>query len=228
MITGITRPFSQSLRQVRRVIDDEQGATPFGVHIVVGANHTVFIADTTVTERPTAEQLAAIAMRAAGVRPAHGARAARRLPLLFDLRQSAGHATRGTPRRGEAARRARRPTSNMKARWARTSRSTTRCSAFYPFSRLSGPANVLVMPGLQSANISAKLLRELGGESVLGPYLVGHGAAGPDRADDGDRVRPGDAGGARRGGADAIRKPRSEGLDPLDLADAVGGAQARR
>ena len=44
--------------------------------------------------------------------------------------------------------------------------------AFYPFSRLSGPANVLVMPGLQSANLSAKLLKELGGDSVIGPMLV--------------------------------------------------------
>ena len=44
---------------------------------------------------------------------------------------------------------------------------------FYPFTRLSGPANILVMPGLQSASLSAKLLRELGGESVLGPYLLG-------------------------------------------------------
>jgi malate dehydrogenase (oxaloacetate-decarboxylating)(NADP+) len=45
--------------------------------------------------------------------------------------------------------------------------------ANYPFSRLSGPANVLIMPGLQSANLSAKLLRELGGDSVIGPMLVG-------------------------------------------------------
>jgi malate dehydrogenase (oxaloacetate-decarboxylating)(NADP+) len=43
----------------------------------------------------------------------------------------------------------------------------------YPFSRLSAPANVLVMPGLQSANLSAKLLRELAGNAVIGPMLVG-------------------------------------------------------
>jgi malate dehydrogenase (oxaloacetate-decarboxylating)(NADP+) len=43
---------------------------------------------------------------------------------------------------------------------------------FYPFTRLSGPANILVMPGLQSASLSTKLLRQLG-ESVLGPYLLG-------------------------------------------------------
>ena len=44
---------------------------------------------------------------------------------------------------------------------------------YYPFSRLSGPANILVMPGLQSASLSAKLLRDVGGESVLGPYILG-------------------------------------------------------
>ena len=44
---------------------------------------------------------------------------------------------------------------------------------FYPFSRLSGPANILVMPGLQSANLASKLLKDLGGESVLGPYILG-------------------------------------------------------
>jgi malate dehydrogenase (oxaloacetate-decarboxylating)(NADP+) len=43
----------------------------------------------------------------------------------------------------------------------------------YPFSRLTGPANVLVMPGLQTANIAAKLLKELGGDAVIGPVLVG-------------------------------------------------------
>ncbi len=52
----------------------------------------------------------------------------------------------------------------MRARWRPTSRSTRQMKKYYPFSRLSGPANVLVMPGLQSANISAKLLRELGGD----------------------------------------------------------------
>jgi malate dehydrogenase (oxaloacetate-decarboxylating)(NADP+) len=44
---------------------------------------------------------------------------------------------------------------------------------FYPFTRLSGAANILVMPGLQSGSISAKLLRELGGENVMGPYMLG-------------------------------------------------------
>ena len=45
--------------------------------------------------------------------------------------------------------------------------------ALYPFSRLSAPANVLIMPGLQSANVSAKLLRELAGATTIGPLMVG-------------------------------------------------------
>ena len=46
-------------------------------------------------------------------------------------------------------------------------------SAAYPFCRLSGPANVLVMPAFHSASISTKLLQELGGANVIGPILVG-------------------------------------------------------
>jgi malate dehydrogenase (oxaloacetate-decarboxylating)(NADP+) len=95
MITGTTRPFSQSLKQVRTVIEDETGATPFGVTVIVSRGSTVLIADTAVTERPTAEQYAAIAMRSSAF--------ARRMGL--DLRQPSGHAHRGAARSGHFARR---------------------------------------------------------------------------------------------------------------------------
>ena len=45
--------------------------------------------------------------------------------------------------------------------------------ALYPFCRLKGPANVLIMPALHSANIASKLLQQLGGGTVIGPLLVG-------------------------------------------------------
>ena len=45
--------------------------------------------------------------------------------------------------------------------------------AHYPFCRLAGPANVLIMPGLHSAQTSTKLVYELGGTTVLGPLLIG-------------------------------------------------------
>ena len=61
----------------------------------------------------------------------------------------------------------------MTARWRPTSRSTAAAMAPYPFCRLSGPANVLIMPAWHSASISTKLLQELGGSTVIGPLLVG-------------------------------------------------------
>jgi len=173
MITGTTRPFSQSLKQVRLVIDDELGATPFGINIIVGRHHTVLIADTAVTERPNAEQYAAIAMRASGF--------ARRMGLEPRV-AFISYTTFGNP-----------PGMHIEElRGAVKLLDSIHCDfeyegemgpdvalnydmqkRYYAFTRLTGPANILVMPGLQSANLSAKLLRELGGESVLGPYILG-------------------------------------------------------
>jgi malate dehydrogenase (oxaloacetate-decarboxylating)(NADP+) len=173
MITGTTRPFSQSLRQVRTVIDDEQDATPFGLNVIVGRNHTVLIADTAVTERPTAEQYAAIALRASSF--------ARRMGLEPKVAFTS-YTTFGNPpgMHIEGLREAVKLLDGFKADFEYDGEMAPDVALnfemqkrYYPFSRLSGPANVLVMPGLQSASISAKLLRELGGESVLGPYLLG-------------------------------------------------------
>ena len=68
--------------------------------------------------------------------------------------------------------------------------------AAYPFCRLSGPANVLVMPARHSAAISTNMLQELGGSTVLGPLLVGFDRAGADPADLGARFRHRQHGGA--------------------------------
>jgi len=173
MITGTTRPFSQSLRQVRLVIDDEPGATAFGVTVVVGRNHTVLVADTAVTERPTPEQYAAIAMRSSSF--------ARRMGLEPRVAFTS-YTTFGNPPgvHIEGLRDAVCILDGFKADFEYEGEMAPDVALnyemqkrFYPFTRLSGPANILVMPGLQSASISAKLLRELGGESVLGPYMLG-------------------------------------------------------
>ena len=173
MITGTTRPFSQSLRQVRLVIEDEPEATPFGVTVVVGRNHTVLVADTAVTERPTAEQYAAIAMRSSAF--------ARRMGLEPRVAFTS-YTTFGNPPgvHIEELRGAVEILAGFKADFEFEGEMAPDVALnyemqkrFYPFTRLSGSANILVMPGLQSASISAKLLRELGGESVMGPYMLG-------------------------------------------------------
>lgn len=172
MITGITRTWAESMRQVKRVIDPEAGRTPFGIHVLVGQSHTVFIADTTVNERPTGEQLADFAEQTAQV--------ARRMghePRVAML----SYSTFGNPK-GAWVDNIRDAVSELDKRNVGFEYEgemppdvalNPKQLANYPFARLSGPANILIMPGLQSAHIAAKLLRELGGDSVIGPMLIG-------------------------------------------------------
>jgi len=173
MITGTTRTYAQTMRELNQVIGRKEGRTPFGVHVLVGQAHTVFMADTTVNERPTSAELAEIAIGTA--------RVARRMghePRVAFL----SYSTFGNPW-GNWLDPIREAVSILDARddidfeyegeMAPDVALNPRVAANYPFSRLSGPANVLIMPGLQSANLSAKLLRELGGDSVIGPMLVG-------------------------------------------------------
>ena len=172
MITGITRTYGETMRQIYRVIDPVAGKTPFGIHLLIGKSHTVFIADTTVNERPTAQQLADFAEQTAAV--------ARRMghePRVAFL----SYSNFGNPK-GEWLDNIRDAVTVLDGRkvgfeyegeMAPDVALNPKQLANYPFARLSGPANVLIMPGLQSAHISAKLLRELGGDSVIGPMLIG-------------------------------------------------------
>jgi malate dehydrogenase (oxaloacetate-decarboxylating)(NADP+) len=208
MITGSTRPFSQSLSQVRAVIDDEAGATPFGINVVVGRHRTVLIADTAVTERPTAEQYAAIAIRSAAF--------ARRMGLEPRV-AFVSYTTFGNPpgRHIEELRDAVKLLDTIVTDFEYEGEmgpdvalNHEAQARFYPFSRLTGPANILIMPGLQSANISAKLLRAISAESVLGPYLMGMALPvqiAPMTASASDLVT---LAVLAAGGADAIRRPK--------------------
>jgi malate dehydrogenase (oxaloacetate-decarboxylating)(NADP+) len=172
MISGVTRTYGKTLRQIRRVIDPIEGRRPCGIHIIVGHRHTVFMADTMVTERPTPKELVAIAHHTAAV--------ARRMghePRVAFL----SYSTFGNPpgewidnvRDAVALMEEKDPGFEFEGEMAPDVALNPQVGKNYPFSRLSGPANVLIMPGLQSANISAKLLREIGEDSVIGPMLVG-------------------------------------------------------
>ena len=172
MITGVTRPYSQTFKDIAKVIDVEQGRTAFGIHVIVGQSHTVFMADTTVNERPSSEELADIAEQTAAV-----ARKMGHEPRVAFL----SYSTFGNPegrwleniREAVALLDERRVSFEYEGEMAPDVALNPKLMVNYPFSRLSSPANVLVMPGLQSANLSAKLLRELGGDAVIGPMLVG-------------------------------------------------------
>jgi malate dehydrogenase (oxaloacetate-decarboxylating)(NADP+) len=172
MVTGVTRNFSVALADVGHCIDPKPGHRVIGVSLVLARGRTVLVADTAVTEMPNAESLADIAIEAAGV--------ARRLgyePRLALLAFSTfGHPPGERAAHVQGAVRIldqRRVDFEYDGDMAADVALNMELREAYPFCRLSGPANVLIMPAFHSASISTKLLQELGGATVIGPILVG-------------------------------------------------------
>jgi malate dehydrogenase (oxaloacetate-decarboxylating)(NADP+) len=172
MVTGVTRNFSVALEDVRKVIDPKPGHRVIGISLVVARGRTVVVADTAITEMPTAADLADIAVEAAGVARRFGYEP--RLAML-------AFSTFGHPA-GERSEKvieavkildSKRVDFEYDGDMAADVALNTELAAAYPFCRLSGPANVLVMPAFHSASISTKMLQELGGATVIGPLLVG-------------------------------------------------------
>ena len=172
LVTGVTRNFSVALEDVRRCIDPKPGHRVMGVSLVLARERTVLVADTAVTEMPNAEILADIAVEAAGV--------ARRLgyePRLALLAFSTfGHPPGERAAHVQGAVKIldqRRVDFEYDGDMAADVALNMDLREAYPFCRLSGPANVLIMPAFHSASISTKLLQQLGGATVIGPILVG-------------------------------------------------------
>ena len=172
MVTGLTRDFAVPYEGIRRVLDPKPGDRVFGLTIVLARGRTVFIADTTVHEQPTPVELADIAVQSAAKARQMGHEP--RVALL-------SFSNFGNPMR-ERAQRVRDAVAMLDTRrldfeYDGEMSADVALDAdlleLYPFCRLSGPANVLIMPALHSANISAKLLQKLGGGTVIGPLLIG-------------------------------------------------------
>ncbi len=172
MVTGITRNYATGLEDVRRVIDSKPGHRLVGVSIALCRGRTVFIADTAVHEKPTAEELADIAVEAAGM--------ARRMGYVPRVALTAfstfGHMG------GESATRIQEAVRILNTRhvdfefdgeMSADVALNPKLMERYPFIRLSGPANVIVTPDNHSASIAANMLQELGGATIIGPLLVG-------------------------------------------------------
>ncbi|MCC2111000.1 MAG: NADP-dependent malic enzyme, partial [Hyphomicrobiales bacterium] len=172
MVTGVTRNYSVALEDVRRIIDPKPGHRMIGASVVLTRGGNVIVADTTVHDMPDAEELADIAEEAAGV--------ARRVGYEPRVAMLA-YSTFGHPE-GERAERVREAVQILDKRhvdfeydgeMAADVALSADAMALYPFCRLSGPANVLIMPAFHSASIATKMLQELGGATVIGPLLVG-------------------------------------------------------
>ena len=173
MVTGITRRFPECYADVKRVINIEAGKVPMGYSIVVSRQGTVFLADTSINETPSPEQLAIIAKqmvknaRMMGHEPRvaflsfsnFGSREIERIDRIRKAIRLLDAEEVDFEYDGE-----------MQADMALD---YELLKSTYPFTRLTGPANILIMPGLHSAHISSRLMQSLGGVTVIGPVIDG-------------------------------------------------------
>jgi malate dehydrogenase (oxaloacetate-decarboxylating)(NADP+) len=173
MVTGLTRSFGVAYEDITRAISPKPGHRVFGMSIMVLRGRSLFVADTSVHELPTPEQLADIAIQSAAQARTMGHEP--RVALL-------SFSNFGNPMR-EKAQRMRDAIKVLDSldvdfeydgeMQASVALDYDLMHRLYPFCRLSGPANVLIMPALHSANITAKLIQNSGAGTVIGPVLLG-------------------------------------------------------
>ena len=174
MVTGNTRRYSSSLEKITKVISPRPGEIMFGLNMIVNKGKTVFVADTTVNEYPSAEELGEIAISSARVVRLFG----------FDPKVAfLSHSTFGQPitKRTKHIRDAVEilKQKNVDFKFDGDMQPDVALSEeykeLYPFSEIVGNANILIMPGQHSAAISFKMMKSFGEAKVIGPLLVGLG-----------------------------------------------------
>jgi malate dehydrogenase (oxaloacetate-decarboxylating)(NADP+) len=173
-VTGNTRRFGASLEKIKQVVEARKGEIMFGLNLVVHKGKTIFVGDTSVHEYPTSEQMADIAQSAARVVRLFG----------FDPKVAfVSHSTFGQPltSRTKHIKKAVEILKNKNVDFEFDGDMQPDVAldkeyqSLYPFSKLVGNANILVMPGQHSAAISYKMMKSLGDSKVIGPLLIGLG-----------------------------------------------------
>lgn len=172
LVTGATRKSAHVLERLNHVFDANAKHGAVGITALLNKGRIVFIGDTLVHEWPDEEDLANIAEK--------GAKVARHMGLEPRV-AFVSFSTFGYPVSERAEKMQRAPDvldargvdfeyeGEMTVDVALNAESQKN----YPFSRLTGPANILVVPARHSASISVKLMQEMAGATVIGPILTG-------------------------------------------------------
>jgi malate dehydrogenase (oxaloacetate-decarboxylating)(NADP+) len=173
-VTGNTRRFGASLEKIKQVVEARPGEIMFGLNLVVHKGKTIFVGDTSVHEYPNAEQLSEIAISSARVVRLFG----------FDPKVAfVSHSTFGQPLTSrtkhikEAVEILKKKNVNFEfdGDMQPDVALNDEYKSLYPFSKIVGNANILIMPGQHSAAISYKMMKTLGDTKVIGPLLIGLG-----------------------------------------------------
>jgi len=172
MVAGNTRHFSATVDKLAQSVGSRENEILFGLCLYVSKGKTILIADTNVNEFPTSEELVEIAISSARVAEILG----------FDPKVALlSHSTFGQPET-ERTKRVRQAVEMLEKRkvdflfdgeMQPDVALNPKFQSTYPFSKIVGNANVLIMPSIHAAAVSTKMLKELGGGKVIGPLLIG-------------------------------------------------------
>ncbi len=172
LVSGSSINYADAVKPVLQTVGVYKNGVPAGLNIVLLEDKFLILADTTVNFNPTAEQCAQIALQAAKIVEYFGVQ-----PRIAMLSYSNFSGADGTPKKMKRAAeivKSMRPglmvEGDMQADAAVNPEITER---LFPFSDLKGGANILVFPNLESANITYKLIQQIGKVEVIGPFLTG-------------------------------------------------------
>jgi malate dehydrogenase (oxaloacetate-decarboxylating)(NADP+) len=173
MVTGASMNYSDAVRPILQIIGFHSHGVPGGLNVVLLEDRFLLLADTTVNYNPTAEQLAQMAVQASRVSEYFGQQ-----PRVAMLSYSNFTGTPGTPAKmkkaAEIAKLLRPDLVVDGDIQSDTAVNPMIIDRIFPFSTLrGGGANILLFPNLESANISYKLLQQVGKVEVIGPFLMG-------------------------------------------------------
>ncbi len=174
MVTGNIRHYAASIESLNKVVDPRPGEILFGLNMLITPKKTIFIADTQVNDFPTADDLVKISLSSVRVAKLFGFE-----PKVAFL----SHSTFGKPlsRNTKHVRDAIELLKNKKVDFDFDGEMqpdvalNPKYKETYPFSKIVGNANILIMPALHSAAISTKLMKTIGGAKIIGPLLIGLG-----------------------------------------------------
>ena len=172
MVTGNIRHYAASIEKLKHVCDARKGEPIFGMTMIVFKGRTVLVADTNVQDFPSANRLVDISKSCVRVSKLFGFE-----PKVAFL----SHSTFGKPisRNTKHVRDAIEILKNEKVDFNFDGEMQPDVALnpiyqdVYPFSKIVGKANILIMPALHSAAISTKLMKSFGGAKLIGPLLIG-------------------------------------------------------
>ena len=172
LVTGVTRKSAHIMDQINHVFDATAADGAVGITAVLHGGKIVLISDTLVHEWPDEYDLATIAERGADVAKSLGLEPR----VAFVSFSTFGYPVSERAEKMHLAPKVldeRGVSFEYEGEMAVDVALNAKAMAQYPFSRLSGPANVLVVPARHSASISVKLMQEMAGATVIGPILTG-------------------------------------------------------